>query len=127
MRPLLIHDFLFADDAADTQEHLQTLMDWFTQACQDFSLKKIKIMGQGTKQASVTSTLLYGSEAWTPYSNQEQRLNSFHQRCLRRILGITWKDKITNTAVLERAQLPSVYFLLRQQRLRWLGLTGESR
>ena len=29
-------------------------------------------------QACVTSTLLYGSETWTPYARQEAKLNSFH-------------------------------------------------
>lgn len=72
-------------------------------------------------QACVLSTLLYGSEAWTTYARQEDRLESFHLRCLRRILGITWQDKITNTAVLEQASSLSIHLLLCQRRLRWLG------
>ena len=71
--------------------------------------------------ACIISTLLYGSESWTTYARQEKRLNSFHLRCLRRILGITWQDKITNTEVLAKAGLPSMFTLLRQRRLRWLG------
>ena len=71
--------------------------------------------------ACVVSTLLYGSETWTTYARQERRLNSFHMRCLRRILGISWEDKIPNTEVLSRANLPSMFTLLRQRRLRWLG------
>ena len=71
--------------------------------------------------ACVLSTLLYGSETWTTYSRQEKRLNSFHLRSLRRILGISWQDKVTNTEVLSRADLPTMYTLLRQRRLRWLG------
>ena len=71
--------------------------------------------------ACIISTLLYGSESWTTYTRQEKRLNSFHMRCLRRILGITWQDKITNTEVLAKAGLPSMFTLLRQRRLRWLG------
>ena len=39
-------------------------------------------------QACVVSILLYGSESWTLYSRQERRLNTFHMRCLRKILGI---------------------------------------
>ena len=58
--------------------------------------------------ACVLSTLLYGSECWTLHSHEERRLNSFHLRCLRRLLGITWRDKITNVAVLERAGTQSV-------------------
>ena len=45
-------------------------------------------------RACVLSTLLYSSEAWTTYAAQERRLNSFHLRCLRRILGIRWQDRI---------------------------------
>ena len=71
--------------------------------------------------ACVVSTLLYGSETWTTYARQERRLNSFHMRCLRRILGISWEDKVPNTEVLSRANLPTMYTLLRQRRLRWLG------
>lgn len=72
-------------------------------------------------RACVLSTLLYGSESWTTYSRQEHRLNSFHLRCLRRILGITWQDRVTNAEVLDRAKLPSMFTLLSQRRLRWLG------
>ena len=52
---------------------------------------------------------------------QEKRLNSFYLRCLRRILGICWQDLVPNTEVLERAGLPSIFALLTQRRLRWLG------
>ena len=69
-------------------------------------------------QACVTSILLYGRETWTPYARQEAKLNSFHLRCLRRILGITWQDRIPNTTVLEKAKCSSIHALLS---LRWLG------
>ena len=71
--------------------------------------------------ACVTSTLLYGSETWTTYAGQERRLNTFHLRSIRRILGISWQDKVANADVLSRACLPTMYTLLRQRRLRWLG------
>ena len=64
--------------------------------------------------ACIISTLLYGSEAWTTYAKHERKLNSFHLRSLRRILGINWSDKVPN--VLESAGLPTMYTLLR-----WLG------
>ena len=41
--------------------------------------------------------------------------------CLRRILNITWQDRVTNTSVLEKAQITSMYSLLKQRRMRWLG------
>ena len=71
-------------------------------------------------QACFLSTLLYGSESWTTYTRQENRLESSHLCCLRRILGITWQDKVINTAVLGRAGSHSIH-LLCQCRLRWLG------
>ena len=58
-------------------------------------------------KACVISTLLYGSESWTMRAHQEKRLNVFHMRCLRHILGITWQDKVTNKVVLEKAGIPS--------------------
>ena len=143
VRHVVIREMLFADDAVlvtHTIEDLQQLIDRLSHACKEFgltiSIKKTKVMGQGivsppsimtqmTKlcvyQACVLSTLLYSSEAWTTYTRQEKKLNSFHLRCLRRILDISWRDKITNTEVLEHASSFSMYTLLSQRRLRWLG------
>lgn len=72
-------------------------------------------------RACVVSTLLYGSETWTTYARQETKLNSFHLRCLRRILGIKWQDRVTNRKVLESTGLSSLTGLIRLKRLRWLG------
>ena len=72
-------------------------------------------------KACVISTLLYGSESWTMCAHQEKRLNVFHMRCLRRNLGITWQDTVTNEVVLEKAGIPSLYTFLKQRRMRWLG------
>nr|KAG5691627.1 hypothetical protein BaRGS_023798 [Batillaria attramentaria] len=72
-------------------------------------------------KACILSTLLYGSESWTTYASQEKRLNIFHLRCLRRLLHIKWQDRVTNTEVLQRAGIPSLFSLLSQRRLKWLG------
>ena len=42
-------------------------------------------------------------------------------RCLRHILGITWQDKVPNRVVLEQVGIFSMYTLLKQWHLRWLG------
>ena len=70
--------------------------------------------------ACVTSTLLYGSDTWTTYAGQERRLNTFNLRSIRRFLGISWQDKVTNADVLSLSGLPSMYTLLRQRRRQWL-------
>ena len=58
---------------------------------------------------------------WTTYMSQERRLNTFHMCCLRRILDIKWQDHIPNDDILTRTGVPSMYSLLSQRRLRWLG------
>ena len=72
-------------------------------------------------QACVLSILLYASESWTTYARHEKKLNTFHLRCLRRILHIKWQDKVSNSEVLERAKTKTLYSILRERRLRWLG------
>ena len=49
------------------------------------------------------------------------KLNAFHLRSLRRILGITWTDHISNEAVHSRTGVPSIQALLSNRRLTWLG------
>ncbi|XP_069191779.1 uncharacterized protein [Procambarus clarkii] len=54
-------------------------------------------------------------------SRQERQLNTFHMRNLRRILDITWKDHVTNKTLLKITEVPSMFTLLNQRRMRWLG------
>ena len=75
VRHLIIRDMLFADDAAvvaHSQEHLQALMDRFTQACQDFSLTirliKTKTMGQGTETPPSITINNYTLEAVSTFT-----------------------------------------------------------
>ena len=78
-------------------------------------------MKMAVYNACILSTLLHDSETWTTYAHQEKRLNTFHLRSLQCILGISWQDKVTNTDVLSHAGLPTMYTLLRQCWLHWLG------
>ncbi|CAM1293255.1 Uncharacterised protein r2_g233 [Pycnogonum litorale] len=53
----------------------------------------------------MVSIALYGCETWTYNKGFEKRISAaFELRCFRRILGITWKQKITNVEVKERAK-----------------------
>ena len=72
-------------------------------------------------QACVLNTLLNSSETRTTFARHERKLNSFHLRCLRRILHIMWQVKITNAEVLARANMSSIHVILSERRLRWLG------
>ena len=54
-------------------------------------------------KAICLSILLYGSEAWVPYRRHVKLLQSFHMRTLRKLLGIRWWQRVTNTEVNMRA------------------------
>ena len=62
-----------------------------------------------------------GASPGLPTHGKRSRLNVFHLRSLRKILGIAWQDHVTNPDVLSRAGLLNMHPLLRQHRLRCLG------
>ena len=72
-------------------------------------------------KAVVVTSLLYGCETWTLYRKQLRTLDPFHLRCLRKIMGISWEDRISNTEVLRRANMPGIEALIMKARLRWVG------
>ena len=55
------------------------------------------------------------------YSGKVRRLAAFLLRSIRRILGLSSHDKVTNADVLSRVGLPNMYTLIIQSRLLWLG------
>lgn len=81
-------------------------------------LAKTKIL---VYKAVMLPTLLYGSEAWTTYSWHLKALEAYHQRCLRKILRISWEDRRTNTSVLKEAGIPTITATIAQHQLRWTG------
>ncbi len=72
-------------------------------------------------KAVVLPTLLYASETWTVYQRQAKKLNHFHMTCLRKIMNVKWQDKVPDTEVLAKAQVPSIFTMLMQSQLRWAG------
>ena len=53
----------------------------------------------------VWSTLLYGSETWTLTSDLMKQLEATDMWFLRKMLRITYKDRVTNEEVLSRANV----------------------
>ena len=51
----------------------------------------------------------------------ECSLNVFHQRCLRKLMKITWRDHMTNENVLSRANLRPLSAIVTERRLRLAG------
>ena len=72
-------------------------------------------------KAVVLTTLLYGSQSWTLYKRNVQDLEKFHLRSLRRILRIPWSERVSNTEVLERAEMTGIECMLIRRQLKWVG------
>jgi len=66
-------------------------------------------------QTCILSILLYGSETWTLLQDL-RKLEAFHMRCQRMILGIRWHDFVRNTEVVDRTNLPSVRDVIAKRR-----------
>ena len=72
-------------------------------------------------RAICLSVLLYGTETITVYSRHIRLLERFHIRCVREMLGLTWRDKVTHIDMLARVGLPSIECLIGKNQLRWVG------
>lgn len=76
----------------------------------------------------VHSVLYYGVEAWTLNADAMRRLNSFEMWTYRRILRVSWKDRITNIEVLRRiGREKEVERTIKERKLQYLGhiMRGE--
>ena len=76
--------------------------------------------------ACVLSVLLYGSECWTPLKRHVRKINSFHHRCIRTILGISnreqWPKHITMAEIRKRwGDNDTASDMVTKRRLQWLG------
>jgi len=60
----------------------------------------------------VLTTLLCSSETWTLYRRHVKKLDSFHLRCLSRILHIKWQDRMPYTTVLEQCDTTGIESIL---------------
>ncbi|XP_076067640.1 uncharacterized protein LOC143040433 [Oratosquilla oratoria] len=72
-------------------------------------------------EAVCLSTLLYGPETWTSYRRHLVQLEHFHISCLQKILGLTWKDRVPHTQILECTKSQCIEAMIAKQQLRWLG------
>ena len=80
---------------------------------------KIRLM-----RSLVTSIFLYACESWTLNADLEKRISAFEMRCFRRLLGISYKDRITNVEVKNRIKQAIGRYevlLTRKIILRWFG------
>jgi len=72
-------------------------------------------------QTCILPIALYGSESWTLLFTDSKRLQAFHMRCQRRILGVKWQDRVTNVSVAKSTGLPQVADIINTRRTALFG------
>ena len=87
---------------------------------------KIKLM-----RSLVLAIFLYACETWTLTADLEKRIESLETRCFRRVLGISYKDHITNIEVKRRikssiGEYVDLLTTVKQRKLRWYGHVTRS-
>lgn len=69
----------------------------------------------------VVPTVLYGSETWQITKKLSHKLDVFQQRCLRRILKITWRDRVRNDTILRRSNTRPLSAIITLRRMKLAG------
>ena len=74
----------------------------------------------------VTSIALYGCESWTLNSESERRIQAFEMKCLRRILGISYRERKTNEHVWNQIMnhvndIQPLLKIVKSRKLKWFG------
>jgi hypothetical protein len=72
-------------------------------------------------ETCVVSILLYCSETWTLRKADSDRLQAFHMRCQRQIVGVAWYDHVTNIAVKEMTGLEDIDTRIKRRRMALFG------
>ena len=65
--------------------------------------------------------LLYGAECWTVRKKEEQILEKTEMRMLRRIKGVTLRDRVKSVDIRKELGVSSIQEKVREMRLRWYG------
>lgn len=72
--------------------------------------------------AYIWPVVFYGSEAWTLKADTQKRLESFEMWCYRRMLRISWTQKVSNVKVLQRvARSRELLLTIKKRKVDYLG------
>lgn len=73
-------------------------------------------------QSMVFPVVTYGCEAWTLCNDEWAKLRAFETKCLRRVMGISYKEHATNEEVFRRAGArPILVSQVRRRKLTYFG------
>ena len=86
--------------------------------------KQIRI---NTKQkifnSNVKAVPLYGSETWRTTHKILNRIQTFINKCLRKILHLKWTDKVPNTTLWKTTKQLPIENEIKKRKWRWIGHT----
>ena len=71
--------------------------------------------------ASVIPMAMYACETWKRTAMVAHRLDVFRRRCLRAILGMSWRDHVTNEEVMRRAGMERHQYIVTTRRRKIAG------
>lgn len=71
--------------------------------------------------AIVIPTAIYACESWKATSSISHKLNVFQQRCLRKILNVSYKDHVRNEEILRRCSSQRLSATVTERRMRFAG------
>ncbi|KAK2174840.1 hypothetical protein NP493_774g00016 [Ridgeia piscesae] len=77
------------------------------------------------------SIFLYACESWTLTADTERRIQAMEMRCLRKLLGITYRDHISNEEVRNRTRQAigpheDLLTTVKRRKLKWYGHVTRS-
>ena len=70
---------------------------------------------------AIRPVLLYGAECWSVRKNEEEIFEKTEMRMLRRIKGVTLRDKVKSVDIRKELGVTSIQENVREMRLRWYG------
>ena len=74
-------------------------------------------------KSNVLAVLLYGSETWFFTKTLEKKIQTFVNRCLRRIKKIFWPHVIRNEDLWAQTNCPQISPQIKSRKWRWMGHT----
>ena len=76
-------------------------------------------------KSNVIAVLLYGCETWRMTKRDEAKLDTFLDKCLRRLLKIYWPMKVSNEEVRRRGKTCTISEQIRRRRWCWIGYVSR--
>ena len=87
---------------------------------------KIRLM-----RSLAMSIFLYACESWTLNADLERRVRAVEMRCYRRLLGVSYKDRISNDEIKRRIKneigpYDDLLTIVKKRKLKWYGHVTRS-